>query len=954
MAESAVALLLGKLSTLVEKEVKLLKGVRGELVPIKDEFVRMKAFLANAESSQEDDPELKVWVEQVRDVAYDVEDILDKFMVNLARDHGHGFMRYFHKIKSSIHNLKARHHISSEIADLKSRFSSIAEGHQRFHFKAYCTDPSASAPTRGTSWNDLREDTFPVEEGELVGIDEPREKLINWLVDGEPGLEVISILGMGGSGKTTLAKTVYDDRQVKAYFQSQAWISVSQTCDIQSILRDIIAQLHRESQQPVPQGLESMRIASLKQILKDFLQQKRYVVVLDDVWNLQALEGIKSAMPNSSMFSRIIITTRMAEVATGSSNPSKVYTRMPLSLEESWSLFCKKAFRGKPCPPHLEHLSWQILKKCEGLPLAIVAIGGLLFEKDDQEWEMITHSLPEELESDDRMQIVRKILSLSYNDLHYNLKSCFLYLGVFPEDHVIERGRLCRLWVAEGFVEEREGMTQEEVAERYLKKLINRSLVQIAETSGGRLSRCRVHDLMRQSILSKLRDENFISFASERKKELHERVRRLSVQYTCNNALNQLNLPHLRSLLIFEFGESSTTDEQLVPSGSKLLRVLDLGGSSLHNFPRQILVLFHLKYLSLRGTNVSIIPRSIGKLQNLETLDLQQTLVSELPVEITKLTKLQYLVAYRVSEFTFPQPFGPRKGISAPEGMGALKSLQKLSCVKAGGGRSKNAMQELGELSQLRRLGVTDLKTDDAKELCHSLEKMTKLRSLDVTAESESEVIDLDLLSSPPLLLRSLYIEGCLKKVPQWLPLLNKLTRLQLGWSRLKSSPLIALQNLPNLLVLELWNAFDGETLDFGDGGFRKLKKLTLVNLENLRSLSMNGQAMPCLQSLDIAGCRHLDWQSLLVVIRGLANLKELQFFEMPEEFALAFYPYSSSRTREGILQECYDEVMERNPEVYFLWCVEDQWERFDLSLDSHNVIQGRATSRVEVLPQVS
>ncbi|XP_048134047.1 disease resistance protein RPM1-like [Rhodamnia argentea] len=592
-----------------------------------------------------------------------------------------------------------------------------------------------------------------------------------------------------------------------------------------------------------------------------------------------------------------------------------------LSPEESWSLFCKKAFRGKPCPPHLEHLSLQILRKCEGLPLAIVAIGGLLFAKDDQEWEMIARSLAAELETDDKMQIFGKILSLSYSDLPDNLKSCFLYLGVFPEDHVIQCRRLYRLWIAEGFVEEREGMTQDEVAERHLKQLIDRSLVQIAET---------------------------------REKELHERVRRLSVQSTNNNALNQLNLPRLRSLLVFEFGESSTTDEQLVPSGSKLLRVLDLGGSSLHNFPRQILVLFHLKYLSLRGTKVRIIPSSIGKLQSLDTLDLRQTLISELPVEITKLKKLQNLLVYRDSELTFPLPFGPRKGISAPEGMGALKSLQKLCYVKAGGGRSKNILQELGELSQLTRLGVTELKTDDAKELCHSLEKMTNLRSLDVTAESESEVIDLDILSSPPLLLRGLYMAGCLKELPHWVPLLNKLAGLRLGWSRLKSSPLIALQNLPNLVDLYLQNAFDGETLVFGDGGFPKLKKLHFEDLENLSFVLMNGQAMPCLESLSIVGCSRLDWQSLLVVIRGLANLKDLKFFGMPEEFALAFYPQSSSGMREGVVQECYEEVMERNPRVSFIWQIEGHWEMHDLSIQSYNVIKGRAMSRDEVLPQVS
>ncbi|KAF8034555.1 hypothetical protein BT93_C0772 [Corymbia citriodora subsp. variegata] len=868
MAESAVSFLVEKLAMFVEKEAKLLKGVREKIEFIRDELESMKAFLKSAESLQEDDTELKVWVKQVREVAHDIEDILDEFMLKLARDHGHGFMRYFHKIKSSMQNLKARHHISSRIDEIKSRVESIAERRQRYNF----TEQSASTSTRGTFWYDLRVDAFLVEEGDLVGIDERREKIIEWLVDKEPGLKVLSISGMGGLGKTTLAKRVYDNQQVKANFQSHAWINISQSRKIEDILRDMIVQLHKEIEQPVPQEIESADIIKLNQIVKGFLQQKRYVIVLDDVWDSNALDGIKYAMPNNSFCSRILITTRTANIATGSFNQSTVYNLEYLSLEESWSLFCKKAFRGNPCPSHLENLSRKILKKCEGLPLAIVTIGGLLFAKDVQEWEMISHSLAAELENNDRMQNLRKILNLSYDDLRYDLKSCFLYLGVFPEDHEIK---------------------------------------------------------------------------------VEERVRRLSIQYTCNNALKELNLPSLRSLLIFESATSSTSDEQFVPSGCRLLRVLDLGGSSLHKFPKEIPVLFHLKYLSLRGTKVSVIPRSIGKLQNLETLDIKHTLVSELPVEITKLKKLQYLLVYSYAEGTPFLPFHSITGFLAPQGIGALASLQKLCYVKAGGDRSKNTMQELGELCRLRRLGVTDLKIDDAEELRHSIEKMTELRSLAVVAKSESEVIDLDLLSSPPSLLQRLKIKGCLKKLPHWLPLPNNLAIVYLQWSRLKSSPLIALQNLPNLVELDLTNAFDGEKLVFGDRGFPKLKTLTLKHLENLRLVSMDGEAMPCLQRLSIGRCRQLDWQSLVVVTRGLTLLKYLRFDEMPEEFALAFFSDGSNRMREGILQDCLEELMKRIPQVYFVWWEEDQWVWYDLSPDCHDAIKGRVMNRVEVLPEV-
>ncbi|KAL7188070.1 hypothetical protein ACSBR1_038007 [Camellia fascicularis] len=191
-------------------------------------------------------------------------------------------------------------------------------------------------------------------------------------------------------------------------------------------------------------------------------------------------------LPNKNCGSRVILTTRFADTAftCREETDGHVYTLMPLSQEESWTLFCNKTFRGNLCPPNLKQISLRILERCIGLPLSIVAISGVLATKDRSridKWEMLYRSLGAELEGNDKLESMKKALSLSYNDLPYYLKICFLYLSIFPEDQKMWSERIIRLWTVEGFVNAIEGKTIEEVAKGYLDELFNRSLIQVAK-----------------------------------------------------------------------------------------------------------------------------------------------------------------------------------------------------------------------------------------------------------------------------------------------------------------------------------------------------------------------------------------------------------------------------------------------------------------------------------------
>ncbi|XP_028101130.1 disease susceptibility protein LOV1-like isoform X3 [Camellia sinensis] len=365
MAESAVFHLLANFTPFLQQEANLLTGVREEIQYIRDEFDRMTAFLRVADAMEENNPELKVWVKQVREAAYDIGDVLELYMLRLGHRHGAGFRGFLRKVSCFLKTLKARHQIASEVQRMKSRVIDISKGHQRYHDRYGMSEQGSSSRSTGlnTACHDYRGDALLLDESELVGIDKPKSQLIRWLVHEDPRLKVFSVSGMGGLGKTTLVKKVFDDAVVKNHSQSHVWITVSESFKIDVLLKGIIKQLFEEIKQPVPQGMDNMDTNSLKGIINAFLQQKR------------------------------------------------------------------KTFMENSCPSHLEGLSKAILNRCEGLPLAIVAISGLLSTKDKSsvdEWDKIYRSLGAELEGNDRLLSMNKILSLSYIDLPYYLKFCFL------------------------------------------------------------------------------------------------------------------------------------------------------------------------------------------------------------------------------------------------------------------------------------------------------------------------------------------------------------------------------------------------------------------------------------------------------------------------------------------------------------------------------------------------
>nr|GMC80624.1 disease resistance protein RPM1-like [Ipomoea batatas] len=777
MADAAVTFVLNQLSVLIREEYSLLGGIGDDAQDVKTAFDRLTAVLRVADETEEIDPQVKAWVKIVRELAYDAEDVLDEFLFRFGG--GRSSVGFYAKIKNiytSVKNLRGRRRLGLQLRRIKARVNNISQEQP----KLLTTSAHSTAHNYNKWWYDSRGDALLLEESDLVGIENPKHFLVSLLLDVDDDLRIHSVVGMGGLGKTTLVKRVYDDAKVMNHFQYRVWITISETFKIEELLKDAIKQLVEQTKQKPTQDFEAMDSNKLKEFIKNILLGQRYIIVLDDIWDINAWMAIKYSFPRWSFGSRIVITTRNSEIGASTSRETHggvVYPLEPLSYEDSWTLFCKKTFLGGSCPPHLVSIAENILKRCDGLPLAIVVIARVLATKSGsiEEWERFQQSLNIQMESNDRMKSMKNLLSLSYYDLPYYLKYCFLYLSIFPEDVIINKNIVIRLWIAEGFIRENNQQVKEEVAEAYLNELLHRNLIILAEKGrDGRMRGFRVHDILREVILSKSVEQNFTIIATGQNRKPSNKFRRLAIHRFDDYILECTSSKiHLRSLQLFGPLSSSTVMSSLpkmLTAKYIPLKVLDLRDAKLQEIPEEVFNLFQLKYLSLRRTKLRSVSKSIGRLQNLETLDLKQTDVIELPKEILKLCKLRHLLLYRY-QYEWSNPWISMQSFNTPK-IGELLSLQKLCFIQAS---DTNVVSEIGKLTQLRKLGVTKLRHED-----------------------EDEILDIQHpLYVVPLRLRTLQLIGRLERVPQWLSSLVGLTSLRLHGNRLVEDPLPFFQDLP-------------------------------------------------------------------------------------------------------------------------------------------------------------
>ncbi|PAN42655.1 hypothetical protein PAHAL_8G164000 [Panicum hallii] len=841
IATGAMSSLLVKLAELLTDEYKLQTSLRGEIMFLKAELESMEAALERVSEAPVIENQVNIWANEVRELSYDIEDSIDKFMVRIDTHPSatpQGFKGFISRSLRLLTAARTQHQIAMEIGDMKTLVKEVAERRNRYKVDTVVIPPSLATNI------DPRLHGIYEESAKLVAISGPREELAELLVQEGTSkqLKVVSIVGVGGLGKTTLANVMY--QQLKGQFECNAFVPVSLKPDMKRILGSVLRQVSEQSYM----SIETWDVVELINKIRQVLENKRYFIIIDDIWDESAWNLIKDALIDSNCGSRVITTTRIAGVAAACCcfTGGTIYKLKPLSHIDSKKLFYKRIFGDKDsCHPELKEISEKILRKCYGVPLAIITIASLLANKPKNinQWNSVHSSIGSGTEKFPGMKNMRQILSISYYDLPSHLKPCLLYLSVYPEDHTILRDQLIRRWIAEGFIRGNDVETSNNLGHHYFNELINRSMIQPEHVDGrGMVGACRVHDMVLDLIISLSIKENFaITSHHHQHTHLPKTIRRFSLNSSDEeNARGEvaLSLSHVRSLIVFPGATN------LMPSLSsfQVLRVLDLEGCrDLQNHHiSNVGSLFHLRYLGLRDTNITSLPKEIGNLNYLHTLDMKQTSISYLPSTVVGLKQLMRL---------YIEP-----SVILPDGIGNMVSLQFLSSVCVN--RSANFAKELGRLSELRTLHISFINTwHESHKHCFvdSLCNLKQIQELHIDSTGMSTEIIVDLAWVPQYLKN---FSGSMPRLPRWMnPMLSDLTTMTMTLKILRQEDIQNLGGLPFLqflcvTVLTTYSAEEKTIVSTHGAKFQSLSEFHFHN--DSMGLFFAQGAMPKLEILEV------------------------------------------------------------------------------------------------------
>ncbi|KAL4370667.1 hypothetical protein AHAS_Ahas06G0088700 [Arachis hypogaea] len=645
----------------VVEEASQVVGVYDDLQDLKSSLSYVKAVLLDAEQKQEHNHELREWLKQIKLIFYDAENVLDQvdcqtLHKQVVRDYGtpkDKVGRFF----SSSNPLVFRCKLAQQIKDIRKRLDRVAADRDKFGLQVIDVDRRVVHK---------REMTYShVVESDVIGRAHDKEKIVKLLMEpsldnnaGSKHISVIPIVGIGGLGKTTLAKLVFNDERIRESFPMKMWVCVSDDFDIKQLIIKIINAVTvsgtTSADALVPQQtLRDMDIEQLQYLLRNKLTGQKFLLVLDDVWSEDRAKWIelRSLIRTGGDGSKIVVTTRSHSIASMMGTvPS--HDLECLSLEDSLSLFVKWAFKEGEVEkhPNLVTIGKEIVRKCKGVPLAIRTLASLLFSKfeinvweslrDDEIW-----NLPQK--KDD----ILPALKLSYDQMPSYLRKCFAMFSLFPKDFEFQTGHVLSLWSALGLLPSpSKNETSENVVNRYLSELISRSFLENVRDLGTSYY-FNIHDLVHDLALYVAKDECLV--ISSDSQSIPKNVLHLSfIEFDLFLKSFKPSLLGVRSIVVptkQEHKGIGANNEDLFPTwvlSCKYLRYLDLGDSTFETLPRSISKLKHLRYLSLRNNRrIKKLPASICNLQNLEELNLYGCVELEaLPENLRNLINLQRML----------------------------------------------------------------------------------------------------------------------------------------------------------------------------------------------------------------------------------------------------------------------------------------------------------------------
>ncbi|XP_047155270.1 putative disease resistance protein RGA3 [Vigna umbellata] len=825
IAESLIA----KLASHAFQEASRVVGLYHDLRNLRKTLYLVKAVLLDAQQKQDHNHQLREWLTHLKTVFSEAEDVLDEFECQtlqnkVVKAHGNTKEKVSHFLSTS-NPLLFRYKMTQQIKYINKRLDKVAAHRHKFSLQIIDVD------TRVVYRRDMTHSR--VSDSDVIGRKNDKEKIIELLMqqnpnDDDTSLSVIPIVGIGGLGKTTLAKFVFNDNRIQECFPLKMWVCVSDDFDIKQLIIKIINSANDEDVPPHQQNLNMLDLEQLQKQLKRTLSGQKFLLVLDDVWNEDRVKWVelRNLIQVSGAGSKVVVTTRSHSIASMMGTvPSHILEG--LSEQESLSVFVKWAFKEgeEEKHPHLVNIGREIVKKCRGVPLAVRTLGSLLFSKfEDSEWEYVSDSeiwnLPQK--KDD----ILPALKLSYDLLPSYLRQCFALFSLYPKDYSFPSYEIAAIWGSLGLIAlPKTSRTLEDVANQYLHELLSRSFLQDFETFGTKF-RFRIHDLVHDLALFVATDECLhVNFKIQ---NIPDNVRHLSfAESSLFGNLVTKKSAVVRSVL-FSNGAAAAKDEALLNtclSKFKCLRVLDLHGSTCKTLPRAIAKMKHLRYLDIsENLNIKRLPDSICKLQSLQVLSIKRCKKLEiLPKGLRKLISLRSL------DFSTKQTILPLNEIAQ---LGSLEYLVIDSC--------HNVESVFGgvKFHALKTLVVRNCQS--LKSLWLDGQNFPELETLIV---ADCGDLDLDLWKGdhekerPKLKLKFIGFNSLsqLVALPKWLQ------------EAAKSLQCLFVSNCHNIETLPDWLT----TLT-------DLKALGLINCPNLVSMSDNIHYLTALESLKIRGCANL------------------------------------------------------------------------------------------------
>ncbi|XP_078153696.1 uncharacterized protein LOC144548857 [Carex rostrata] len=640
----------------------------------------IKATMYDAEDREIIDCSVKFWLKELKKVAFDAEDVLSEYQYEVTRvqveARNTSEASGFHKRKQIEYIVPIPIGIVDRLDKIRRRFDEIATDHEALQLRE-------SDGVRRPNNKILRPPTgHMVDEANIFGRDADISKVIDFLLtEKEKSLSVISIVGKGGLGKTTIAQLIYKDERVSRCFDLNGWVCVSEEFDVRRLSKATIESFSKKK-------CDLSEFSQLQEELAKIVKGKTILLVLDDVWNENhnLWESFRVPLKEARMV-RILVTTRNKKVAkvmqtTSCFNPSN------LSEYSCWQLFQHYAFSGTSdtMPIHLVDMGREITRKCGGLPLAVKSIASLLrHEADEEGWREILES--DLWENKESKEVIFPALQISYAHLPAHLKPCFLFCSMYPKDYTLKQMDLIKLWIAHGYIESRSNRNIIEIGVEYYNELKERSFLEY-ENTFFKKEYCKLHDIIHD--LARLNSENeHYSVENNQPLDILERiVLREAHHLYVRGFMRYVNqIPqHMNGLrtIFMDMPECNADVDCVICTNCKdyvsqgcdsqdcledvtlcnpikfeVLRVLILQWDCLGKFPHSISGLKHLTYLRIRSLRLKMLPLSIDLLYNLLSLEIDCFSLEYLPENIGHLANLQFLtISSDVYLKKLPQSFG--------------------------------------------------------------------------------------------------------------------------------------------------------------------------------------------------------------------------------------------------------------------------------------------------------